>query len=100
MVPFFSIHAPARRHGCSVLQRPAANYVCVPGARVIDSAVMADVTPIINAIENGDPHAAALLLPVVYDELRKLAADKMVQEKAGQTLQATALVQGVRPTGG
>jgi RNA polymerase sigma factor (TIGR02999 family) len=53
---------------------------------------MADVTHILNAIEQGDPHAAAQLLPLVYDELRKLAARKLAQEKPGQTLQATALV--------
>jgi RNA polymerase sigma factor (TIGR02999 family) len=53
---------------------------------------MTDVTRILSAIEQGDPHAAAQLLPVVYDELRKLAAQKLAQEKPGQTLQATALV--------
>ncbi len=53
---------------------------------------MADVTGILNAIEQGDPHAAELLLPLVYDELRRLAAEKMGQEKPGQTLDATALV--------
>jgi RNA polymerase sigma factor (TIGR02999 family) len=53
---------------------------------------MNDVTQILNAIEEGDPHAAAQLLPLVYDELRKLAAQKLAQEKPGQTLQATALV--------
>src|SRR5260370_10080556 len=53
---------------------------------------MADVTQILDAMDRGDPHAAAQLLPLVYDELRKLAAEKMVQEKPGQTLQATALV--------
>jgi len=53
---------------------------------------MADVTQILNAIEQGDPHAAEQLLPLVYDELRKLAAQKLAQEKPGQTLQATALV--------
>jgi RNA polymerase sigma factor (TIGR02999 family) len=47
---------------------------------------------VLNAIEQGDPHAAEQLLPLVYDELRRLAAEKMVQERAGQTLQATALV--------
>jgi RNA polymerase sigma factor (TIGR02999 family) len=51
-----------------------------------------DVTSILKAIEQGDPHAADQLLPLVYDELRKLAAWKMAQEKPGQTLQATALV--------
>src|SRR4051794_37943978 len=53
---------------------------------------MADVTQILNAIEQGDPHAAGQLLPLVYDELRQLAGQKLAQEKAGQTLQATALV--------
>ena len=53
---------------------------------------MNEVTRILSAIEQGDPHAAEQLLPLVYDELRKLAALKMAQEKAGQTLQATALV--------
>jgi RNA polymerase sigma factor (TIGR02999 family) len=53
---------------------------------------MADVTRILSEIEQGDPAAAEKLLPLVYDELRKLAAAKMVQEKPGQTLQATALV--------
>src|SRR5262249_10939377 len=49
-------------------------------------------TRILSAIEQGDPHAAAQLLPLVYDELRQLAAQKLAQEKPGQTLQATALV--------
>ena len=53
---------------------------------------MKDVTCILNAIEQGDPHAAGQLLPLVYEELRKLAAQKLSQEKPGQTLQATALV--------
>jgi RNA polymerase sigma factor (TIGR02999 family) len=53
---------------------------------------MRDVTQILSAIEQGDPHAAAQLLPLVYEELRKLAAQKLAQEKPGQTLQATALV--------
>jgi RNA polymerase sigma factor (TIGR02999 family) len=53
---------------------------------------MADVTRILSAIEEGDTQAAQQLLPLVYDELRKLAAQKMAQEKPGQTLQATALV--------
>src|SRR6516162_3576414 len=53
---------------------------------------MNDVTRILSAIEQGDPQAAAQLLPLVYDELRRLAAQKMAQEKPGQTLQATALV--------
>jgi RNA polymerase sigma factor (TIGR02999 family) len=53
---------------------------------------MTDITRILNAIEKGDGKAADELLPVVYDELRRLAAQKMLQEKPGQTLQATALV--------
>ena len=53
---------------------------------------MADLTQILNAIEQGDPHAAKQLLPLVYDELRKLAGQKLAQEKPGQTLQPTALV--------
>src|SRR6516162_3985743 len=50
------------------------------------------VTSILSAIEQGDPRAAEQLLPLVYEELRKLAAQKLAQEKPGQTLQATALV--------
>ena len=53
---------------------------------------MSDVTRILSAIDQGDPHAAEKLLPLVYHELRKLAVQKMAQEKPGQTLQATALV--------
>jgi RNA polymerase sigma factor (TIGR02999 family) len=53
---------------------------------------MSDVTRILTAIEQGDPHAAEQLLPVVYAELRQLAAQKLAQEKPGQTLEATALV--------
>jgi RNA polymerase sigma factor (TIGR02999 family) len=53
---------------------------------------MSDITRILSAIEQGDPHASEQLLPLVYDELRKLAAQRLAQEKPGQTLQATALV--------
>ena len=53
---------------------------------------MSDVTRILSAIERGDPHAAEQLLPLVYDELRQLAAQRLAQEKPGQTLEATALV--------
>ena len=53
---------------------------------------MNDVTRILSAIEDGDPRTSDQLLPLVYDELRKLAAQKLAQEKLGQTLQATALV--------
>src|SRR5262245_18744188 len=53
---------------------------------------MSDVTRILNAIDSGDPHAAEQLLPLVYEELRTLAAQKLAHEKPGQTLQPTALV--------
>ncbi len=69
------------------------------GADRLISAVatlpMNDVTQILAAIEQGDPHAAERLLPLVYDELRKLAAARLCHEKPGQTLQATALVHEV-----
>lgn len=65
-------------------------------------AVVDDVTHILNAIERGDPKAAAELLPLVYDELRKLAGARLAEEKPGQTLQPTALVHEayVRLVGG
>jgi RNA polymerase sigma factor (TIGR02999 family) len=53
---------------------------------------MSDVTCILSAVEQGDPHAAEQLLPLVYDELRRLATARMAHEKPGQTLQPTALV--------
>ena len=53
---------------------------------------MSEVTRILTAIEGGDTHAAEQLLPLVYEELRKLAAQRIAQEKPGLTLQATALV--------
>jgi RNA polymerase sigma factor (TIGR02999 family) len=53
---------------------------------------MSEVTRILSAVEQGDPSAAELLLPLVYDELRQLAAARLAQEQPGQTLQATALV--------
>jgi RNA polymerase sigma factor (TIGR02999 family) len=56
---------------------------------------MSEVTRILSAIEQGDPHAAEQLLPLVYDELRQLAAARLSREKPGQTLQATALVHEV-----
>jgi RNA polymerase sigma factor (TIGR02999 family) len=54
--------------------------------------IMADVTQILSQIESGDPCAAEQLLPLVYEELRRLAGAKLAQERPGQTLQATALV--------
>jgi RNA polymerase sigma factor (TIGR02999 family) len=53
---------------------------------------MSNISRILSAIDDGDPKAAEQLLPLVYDELRKLAAQRLAQEKSGQTLQATALV--------
>src|SRR5437660_11672448 len=53
---------------------------------------MSEVTRVLSAIEGGDPHAAEQLLPLVYQELRQLAAQRLAQEKPGQTLEATALV--------
>src|SRR5215813_6300169 len=58
----------------------------------IEVPPMNDVTRVLSAIEGGDPHAAEQLLPLVYEELRNLAAQKLAQEKPGQTLEATALV--------
>lgn len=65
---------------------------CLPACSHLSALPMHEVTHILSAIEQGDPHAAEQLLPLVYDELRKLAATKMAQEASGQTLQATALV--------
>jgi RNA polymerase sigma factor (TIGR02999 family) len=70
-------------------RRPAD---CRAGLLRLHSMLMSEVTRILSAIEQGDPSAAEQLLPLVYDELRQLAAQRLVQEKPGQTLQATALV--------
>ena len=59
---------------------------------------MSEVTQILSAIERGDPHAAEQLLPLVYDQLRKVAAQKLAHEKPGHTLQPTAEVLGISPT--
>jgi hypothetical protein len=62
---------------------------------------MSDVTRVLSAIEGGDQHAAEQLLPLVYDELHRLATAKMAHEKPGQTHQATSLVsRGVPAAGG
>ena len=68
-------------------RRPAARATGMAGGGTMDA-----ITQVLNAIERGDPHAASQLLPLVYEELRKLAAERMAQEKPGQTLQATDLV--------
>jgi len=61
-------------------------------ATLFYSAAMSDLTQLLHAIDAGDPKAASQLLPLVYEELRKLAAHRMAQEQPGQTLQPTALV--------
>jgi RNA polymerase sigma factor (TIGR02999 family) len=61
-------------------------------ASSVEIEAMSNVTQILSQIESGDPSAAEQLLPLVYEELRKLAAAKLAQERPGQTLQATALV--------
>jgi RNA polymerase sigma factor (TIGR02999 family) len=66
------------------------NWPVTSAAVILDH--MTEVTRILSAVEKGDSHAASELLPLVYDELRKLAAQKLAQENPGQTLQATALV--------
>ena len=58
---------------------------------------MTDVTRILSAVEQGDPHAAAQLLPLVYDELRRLAAQRLVREKPGQTLEAKVALKILKP---
>ena len=63
-----------------------------PAAIRLNCSCMTEVTRILHAIDQGDPHASDELLPLVYDELRKLAAQKLAHEKPGHTLQATALV--------
>ena len=69
---------------------PRTSWQCREGVAILLG--MSEVTSILSQIEHGDPQAAEKLLPLVYDELRKLAAVKLAQEKPGQTLQATALV--------
>ena len=71
---------------------PGVGEVGPAEALALSGWPMTDVTRILSAIEQGDPHAAAQLLPLVYEELRKLAAHQLAQERPGQTLQATALV--------
>src|SRR5262245_40691372 len=78
-------------------RHPATSRARTPRCwRTASAAVMlermSEVTRILDAIEQGDPSAAEQLLPLVYDELRQLAAQRMAQEAPGQTLEATALV--------
>src|SRR5262249_20791498 len=67
-------------------------FVRPPRRPWVHSVLMSEVTQILSAIEQGDPTAAAQLLPLVYDELRRLAAQRLAEERPGQTLQPTALV--------
>ena len=67
-------------------------HTCITSSGRLWSTVMSEVTHILNAIEQGDPGATEQLMPLVYDELRRLAAKRLAGEKPGQTLQATALV--------
>src|SRR5262249_40915759 len=69
-----------------------AENTCTGRHEAAISSIMGDVTLILSAVEQGDPHAAEQPLPLVYDELRRLAAEKMAGERPGQTLQATSLV--------
>ncbi len=71
---------------------PLAGSALALGDGMIESLMRSDVTRILTAIDDGDPAAAQDLLPLVYEELRKLAAQRMAKEGVGQTLQATALV--------
>jgi RNA polymerase sigma factor (TIGR02999 family) len=72
--------------------RPCSRIRCIRCVASLNSRVMSNVTQILNAIDQGDANAAGQLLPLVYEELRKLAAQKLAHEKPGQTLGATALV--------
>jgi RNA polymerase sigma factor (TIGR02999 family) len=80
------------RLGRRVLRWVGLAPVCSLGSRRVDSPVMTDVTHLLDAAAAGDPTAGAELLPLVYDELRQLAAARMAAESPGHTLQATALV--------
>src|SRR5262245_38200531 len=84
--------SPAARH--NRFHNPAVPLVLTASAGVAGSrrGAKSDVTRILSQIEAGDPSAAGQLLPLVYDELRELAAAKLAHERPGQTLQATALV--------
>jgi RNA polymerase sigma factor (TIGR02999 family) len=73
-------------------RRDRAGEQPAPAGPAAPEQAQGEVTLILSRIEQGEPHAAEELLPLVYEELRKLAAAKMAQEKPGQTLQATALV--------
>lgn len=93
--PKFQIHLPptALRYPSGSIADGLKSEFSLPAAPGrLDLTVMSDVTRILTAIKDGEPRAADELLPIVYDELRRLAAHKLAQEKPGQTLQATALL--------
>jgi RNA polymerase sigma factor (TIGR02999 family) len=69
-----------------------SSFVCHPSQQPLSWQVMSDVTQLLNAMRQGDPQAASQLLPLVYDELRRLARQKLAREAPGHTLDATALV--------
>lgn len=80
--------AGATHTPCALVKR----FLCESFSEDCYKAAMTDVTRLLHAVEQGNPRAAQDLLPLVYDELRRIAAAKMAQQPAGQTLQATALV--------
>ena len=80
------------RREFSVRRRSNDGIIVGFGIQLSKASIMSDVTRILSAIEQGDQKASEQLLPLVYEELRKLAAAKMTLENPGQTLQATALV--------
>src|SRR5262249_49256722 len=84
--------APRRTHFRTSNVTPEGHDQSIPCQASCSIASMSQVTRILDQIQQGDPNAAEQLMPLVYDELRKLAAERIAQEKPGQTLQATALV--------
>ncbi|HVC95281.1 MAG TPA: ECF-type sigma factor, partial [Pirellulales bacterium] len=92
-IPTWGVQPNSQEFGDVARRRAlAAHLVCETKTPRICSTVMSDVTRILNAIQAGEPRAAGELLPLVYDELRRLAAQRLANEKPGQTLDATGLV--------
>ncbi len=85
--PNFSVAEKLAGHSLAILKR--TDYTAEILMRPRSGAIMTDVTHILSAIEQGDPHATEQLLPLVHDQLRRRAAERMAQEKPEQTLQAT-----------
>src|SRR4051812_8510920 len=90
----FPVAAAATEGYTKVRRRPGVSIPELPAGLGLTLVwiVMNEVTQILSAMAGGEPHAGSQLLPLVYDELRKLAAQRLAGEKPGQTLQATALV--------